>query len=75
MFYTGSEAVGLQDRVGNFMPGKEFDALIIDPTVLGSRFDVSATDSAHDVFHKFLFCGDDRNIADIYVGGQRLTRK
>lgn len=48
---------------------QEFDALIINPYVLDSPIDVFASDRDDDVFLKFLFTGDDRNIETIYVKG------
>lgn len=66
----GAHAVGLGARVGNFEVGKEFDAQLIDPCPKTGElppFDVFDADSAADVFMKWLFIGDDRNIADIYV--------
>ena len=37
-------------------------------------FDVFEADTAADVFEKFIFLGDDRNIADIFVAGRQLRR-
>jgi guanine deaminase len=66
--------VGLSDRIGNFAVGKDFDALLIDPQSAQSPFDTFAADSARDVFHKFLFCGDDRNMTAIYVAGKCVKK-
>ena len=35
----GAKILGLQDKIGNFDPGKDFDALILDPLASGSNFD------------------------------------
>ena len=62
----GARCVGLASRLGNFLPGKFFDALLIDPQVDGSPFDVFPDhDSRCDIFEKFLFLGDDRNIVKV----------
>ncbi|RLN96654.1 hypothetical protein BBJ28_00020330 [Nothophytophthora sp. Chile5] len=72
----GAEALGLADKVGNFTVGKDFDALVVDPYAANSPIDEAhdATEAA-DVLHtfqKFLFLGDDRNIASIFVGGRQV---
>ncbi|KAI9335930.1 hypothetical protein BDR26DRAFT_865376 [Obelidium mucronatum] len=66
----GAECLSLGDTVGNFLVGKEFDALIIDPLVEGSPVDVFDGDSTIEVFQRFLFLGDDRNIEKVYVKGR-----
>jgi guanine deaminase len=72
----GAQAVGMSDRIGNFLVGKSFDALLIDatPDVQLRPFDVFEADFASDVFQKFIFLGDDRNIAEIYVSGKKLDK-
>ena len=55
----GAEVCALQDRVGNFVVGKEFDALLIDPGVEGGNVDIFEED-AEDwvrVLSKWAFNG------------------
>uniref|UniRef100_H3GGA5 Guanine deaminase n=1 Tax=Phytophthora ramorum TaxID=164328 RepID=H3GGA5_PHYRM len=71
-----AEALGLGDKVGNFMVGKDFDALVVDPYSANSPIDeahdpVEAADVLH-TFQKFLFLGDDRNIVSIFVSGRQV---
>eukprot|EP00644_Phytophthora_capsici_P003280 jgi/Phyca11/532719/estExt2_fgenesh1_pg.C_PHYCAscaffold_70143 len=71
-----AEALGLGDKVGNFIVGKDFDALVVDPYTANSPIDeahdpVEAADVLH-TFQKFLFLGDDRNIVSIFVGGRQV---
>ncbi|KAF2075595.1 hypothetical protein CYY_003100 [Polysphondylium violaceum] len=68
----GSQVCGLQDTIGNFLVGKEFDAQIIDPYVANGPFDVFEADSLKDIFQKFIFLGDDRNVSDVYVKGNKI---
>lgn len=72
----GAESLGLGDTVGNFVVGKEFDALVVN--VYASH---SSIDEPHDPieaadvlqrFQKFLFLGDDRNIETIFVRGRKV---
>jgi guanine deaminase len=66
----GAQAIGLGDLIGNFAVGKKFDALIIDVTHKGSPFKVYGHDKRIDHLQKFLYLGDDRNIARVIVDGK-----
>ncbi|CAH0522117.1 unnamed protein product [Peronospora belbahrii] len=71
-----AEALGLSDKIGNFMIGKDFDAQVVDPYTKNSPIDrsfdpVEVADVLH-TFQKFLFLGDDRNIVSICVGEQQV---
>lgn len=58
----GAEALGLSHVIGNFVPGKSFDALIIAPRQQSTgdlRFD----------FERFIYRGDDRDIQQTIVNG------
>eukprot|EP00617_Octactis_speculum_P022942 CAMPEP_0185767222 /NCGR_PEP_ID=MMETSP1174-20130828/41832_1 /TAXON_ID=35687 /ORGANISM="Dictyocha speculum, Strain CCMP1381" /LENGTH=353 /DNA_ID=CAMNT_0028451299 /DNA_START=60 /DNA_END=1121 /DNA_ORIENTATION=+ len=66
----GAEVLGLKDVVGNFAVGKAMDVLVVDPNVPDSPFDLFGQESAGQIFEKFLFLGDDRNITEVYVNGK-----
>lgn len=68
----GAKVMNLDHRIGNFIVGKEFDALVISPDSANSPFDTFDVNTPDDRFQKFLFCGDDRNIKDIYVAGRLI---
>ncbi|XP_070549619.1 guanine deaminase-like isoform X2 [Ptychodera flava] len=70
----GSQVLGIDDKVGSFNPGKEFDALLVDVSQEGSRIDVFPHQTAKDAIHKFLLLGDDRNIKEVYVAGQQIKK-
>uniref|UniRef100_A0A8D0L9K6 Guanine deaminase n=1 Tax=Sphenodon punctatus TaxID=8508 RepID=A0A8D0L9K6_SPHPU len=63
----GSQALGLDDVIGNFEVGKEFDALLIN---------AKASDSIW-IYANILLCfmvsGDDRNIEEVYVAGKHVV--
>jgi guanine deaminase len=65
----GSQALGIDDKVGSLEPGKAFDAVIVDPCVPGSPIDALPTDSTEDVISKFVYLGDDRNFVSVFVNG------
>eukprot|EP00927_Polykrikos_kofoidii_P061029 TRINITY_DN55919_c0_g1_i1.p1 TRINITY_DN55919_c0_g1~~TRINITY_DN55919_c0_g1_i1.p1 ORF type:complete len:500 (+),score=90.82 TRINITY_DN55919_c0_g1_i1:152-1651(+) len=73
----GAEVLGLGDRVGNFLPGKQFDAIVVDPIDAAGPIDhfvgvYPESGSPLDLLEKFLFNGDDRNVLAVYTAGQRV---
>ncbi|XP_073399835.1 guanine deaminase [Dendrobates tinctorius] len=66
----GSEALSIDHITGNFKVGKEFDALLIDPEAKDSPFEVFSQMSREEMFQRFLYLGDDRNIKAVYVAGR-----
>lgn len=71
----GAQVCGLDDRIGNFAVGKDFDALEIhteDLEVPGVMTPVEEEDSTFVIFEKFLMTGDDRNIVKVYVNGRSV---
>lgn len=73
----GAETLGLGDHLGNFLVGKNFDALIVDPTPEAGRAPAyhmfsDLNQGMQQAFEKFLFLGDDRNISQVFVGGVRV---
>lgn len=61
--------------VGNFEEGKEFDALLVDSGVDGGAYDLCDVTNAEELVQKFLYCGDDRNITEVYVAGKKVVSK
>lgn len=68
----GAEVLGMDKVVGNFLPGKKLDCLIIDVNVENSPIDVFDHETTEELFQKFLFLGDDRNIVHVYVDGKMV---
>ena len=52
-----STVLGLGDKIGNFVVGKQFDALRINPCVDNSPFDIFEKDTVNDVIQKFFYLG------------------
>ena len=55
--------LGLESKIGNFEVDKEFDAVVVDlneNNLDKNYFD--QTNIVEDLFEKFIFMGDDRNI-------------
>lgn len=68
----GAKVVGLDDKVGEFALGKEFDALVIDlrDERGGVNVPLDENDSTQRMLEKFIMTGDDRNIVRVYVKGR-----
>lgn len=70
----GAAALALQDKVGHFAVGMEFDALLVDVGLAGGPVDVlDRQDDPLMLLEHFLNNGDDRNIVEVYVQGQRCV--
>jgi len=68
----GSQLINSEQYLGNFVVGKNFDALLVDPTCQDSPFDVF-DETLEQIFEKFIYLGDDRNIKEIYVQGKQIN--
>ncbi|XP_066943920.1 uncharacterized protein [Macrobrachium rosenbergii] len=68
----GAKVLNMEDKIGNFEIDKEFDCLLIDVSAPGTAVDVFSKDTIEDKIQKFLYTGDDRNIARVYVAGHRI---
>lgn len=77
----GAQALSLDKTVGNFAVGKDFDALLINtyagptdkfelPKVLTDA--LSEEEKFQQLLQKFIYTGDDRNIAKTYVKGRQV---
>jgi len=55
----GAQVCALQDKIGNFLVGKEFDALLIDPNAEGGNVDIFEEDAREwdRVLSKWAFNG------------------
>eukprot|EP01126_Amoeba_proteus_P044723 TRINITY_DN4984_c0_g1_i7.p1 TRINITY_DN4984_c0_g1~~TRINITY_DN4984_c0_g1_i7.p1 ORF type:complete len:221 (-),score=43.51 TRINITY_DN4984_c0_g1_i7:26-688(-) len=67
----GSRVIGCGDKLGNFLVGKEFDAIVVDPYCEDSPFDVFH-ETVLEIVEKFIYLGDDRNIVNVYVKGSEV---
>lgn len=70
----GAHVVGFGDEVGDFTVGKQFDAVLVD--VSASRGGVNAPleedDTLRTMVEKFIMTGDDRNVASVFVRGNKV---
>lgn len=69
----GAQVCRLDHKIGNFVVGKDFDALVIDTSPqVGVMTMVEDHDALETLFEKFLMTGDDRNITNVYVRGRSV---
>jgi len=73
---SGACALGLEQQIGNFAPGKEADFIVLDPaaTPLLARRMATAQSLAERLF-LWMILGDDRAIAASYVMGRLLWQR
>ncbi|XP_020283668.1 guanine deaminase [Pseudomyrmex gracilis] len=68
----GAKALSIEDKLGNLMPGKEFDALIIDLNAEGSLLDNFREYTLEEKLQRFIYSGDDRNVISVYIKGKKV---
>ncbi|KAK0741928.1 hypothetical protein B0T21DRAFT_433469 [Apiosordaria backusii] len=68
----GATVCCLEDKIGSFEAGKEFDGLVIGTQGhdQGIMTMVEEEDTMETVFEKFIMTGDDRNVIEVYVQGR-----
>lgn len=78
----GAKLVGLNDKIGSFEIGKQWDVQLVDLDAEGSQVDVFEWQVPHiveietyklkwsNVIAKWLFNGDDRNTTKVWVNGR-----
>ena len=68
----GAKVLGMENVVGNFLPDKKMDCLVVDIHAAGSPIDIFEGEGVSEKFQKFLFNGDDRNIDTVFVDGKMV---
>ncbi|KAI1750509.1 hypothetical protein F4782DRAFT_246742 [Xylaria castorea] len=70
----GARVCCLEEKIGNFATGKEFDALLIDSksSKPGIMTMIEEQDNMKTIFDKFIMTGDDRNIKKVFVRGRQV---
>ena len=78
----GAKALSLDDKIGNFDPGKEADFVVLDAQstpVLNLRnrekIPPKTPEALADLTLGFIILGDDRSAAETYILGERVSRK
>ena len=66
----GAEVLNMDEVIGNFLPGKRLDALVVNLNVDDSPVDLFDHETLSEKFQKFIYLANDRNITHIYVDGK-----
>ncbi|XP_036069587.1 guanine deaminase [Oryzias melastigma] len=69
----GSQVLSLDDKIGNFEVGKDFDALRVNVAARGGPIDLVQCEAPKILLEKFLNLGDDRNIVEVFVAGRKVV--
>ncbi|KAF5304749.1 hypothetical protein FQA39_LY09526 [Lamprigera yunnana] len=70
----GAKALSIDDTVGNFAVGKNFDALIVDMNVEYGNAKCLFKYTSLELLQKFIYVGDDRNITSVFVAGKQIKQ-
>lgn len=62
----------MDSEIGNFIVGKEFDALVVDINVNAVQVNDSRNYTLEEKLQKFIYSGDDRNILQVYINGYKV---
>lgn len=73
--------MAIDNKVGNFLPGKDFDALLVDISTADPVDFDNITNPANkdpevrllELLQKFIYVGDDRNIKQVFVRGVQVV--
>lgn len=72
----GAHALDLDDKIGNFNPGKEADFVVLDPAV--SPLQKLRSANSKDIWERLfvmMTLGDDRNIAQTWLSGKPVWQR
>jgi Cytosine deaminase and related metal-dependent hydrolases len=69
----GAHALRLDDKIGNFTPGKEADFIVIDPDVTPlQRLRNRRCKDIYEQLFVLMTLGDERNISETWVNGEQV---
>jgi guanine deaminase len=80
----GAKVVGLEDKIGGFEKGMEWDAQVIEldgvgdggeQGDVGGQCDFFGWESWEDTVAKWFYGGDDRNVRAVYVAGRLVHER
>jgi guanine deaminase len=68
----GAATLVLDDKIGRFEVGMQFDALLVDVDVQGQVFDYMKGDAIQEHIERWWNTGDDRNLRKVWVQGRSI---
>lgn len=70
-----ARALGWQDRIGNFLPGKEADFVVLDPKATPLQRLREHAGGVADALFSLATLGDERSVIATHVLGERVWRR
>ena len=68
----GAVNLSLDDRIGNFLPGKEADFIVLDPKATAiSKLRLANSPTLEERLFALMMLGDDRSIKATYIAGRK----
>ena len=72
----GARGLSLDDKIGNFIPGKEADFIVLDPRATAlSALRSESTTTLQDQLFELMILGDDRMVKATYIAGVKLHER
>nr|QEO19126.1 DhpD [Limnogonus franciscanus] len=71
----GATALGMENKIGSFAVGKDFDALVVDMMPLGGTAGVMLEHTLKEHVQKFIYCGETKNVKQVFVEGKLVHSK
>ena len=68
----GARVLGLEEKIGTLEEGKDFDALLVDMRSSPDQWQLLCQLSVSELFQRFFYTGDDRNVREVYVKGRKI---
>jgi guanine deaminase len=68
---AGAEVLGLKDRIGNFMPGKDADFVVIDHKRADSLTGTGRYNAPDQILSRLCYKGDFNCVRQVYIQGVR----
>lgn len=69
----GARALDLQNEIGNFVVGKQFDALVVDLAAENSHIDIFDKLTGSQMVEKFVTLGGIPEVRHVFVAGRQVS--
>lgn len=71
----GAKVLGLEDKIGNFVSGKEADFLIVDSSIADPFRGKSPYQSPLEILSRLLYRGEPNAIVEVFVRGKSIYKR
>lgn len=67
-----ARVLNMENVVGSLAVGKKLDVVVVDVNASGGAIDCFGLEDVQEKMQKWLFLGDDRNVAAVFVDGKQI---